>query len=83
MSSFGKRLTFGVALALFPPLIVAALYLYGSSTECSGGDCTGPMMGVLLLGLLAVPVSLAGIVWTLTTVVAEIFRRLRGGRSAS
>ena len=48
-------------LILLPPAGVVALYLYGSSTGCSGGDCTGAMMGVLFLGVLAVPVVLAGL----------------------
>jgi hypothetical protein len=46
---------------LLPPAAVGGLYWYGSSTGCSGGDCTGAMMGIMFLGLLAVPVMLAGV----------------------
>ena len=77
MSQFQKQLTFGLAAAVLPPLGVTALYLYGSSTGCSGGDCTGPMMAVMLLGLAAIPVSLGGVVWTVIVIGGELFRRLR------
>ena len=77
MSQFQKQLTFGLAAAVLPPLAVAALYLYGSSTGCSGGDCTGPMMVVMLLGLAAIPVSLGGVVWTVIVIGGELFQRLR------
>ena len=81
--SFRTQLIFGVALAALPPLAVVGLYWYGSSTGCSGGDCTGPMMGVMMLGLIAVPMSIAGILYTVVTLAGELFRRLRSRRSAS
>jgi hypothetical protein len=55
------RLYFALAALFVPPAAVAGLYLYGSSTGCSGGDCTGSMMGVMLFAVLAVPVMLAGL----------------------
>ena len=67
-------------MLVLPPAAVAGLYLYGSSTGCSGGDCTGPMMALGFLGLLAVPVSLTGLVWTVIVLVGEMWSRLRPSR---
>ena len=61
MRSFRFELRKALALTLIPPAFVAGLYYYGSSTECSGGDCTGPMMAVIFIGLAAVPISLTGV----------------------
>ena len=69
-------------LLLLPPAGVGGLYLYGSSTGCSGGDCTGAMLGVIFLGLLAVPLMLAGVLYLidigLTLLGAWARRRLDG-----
>ncbi len=61
MHNFRFRLTNAIMLTLVPPALVACLYLYGSATGCSGGDCTGTMMGVLMLGLLAALLSACGL----------------------
>jgi hypothetical protein len=56
-----SKLKFGLGALLFPPVILAAAYYAASSTGCSGGDCTGPM---ILLGLSMIPaaaVSLFGL----------------------
>ena len=60
-SKIRSKLLSAAMLILLPPTGVVALYFYGSSTGCSGGDCTGSMMGVLFLGVLAIPVMLAGL----------------------
>ena len=57
------KLQRALMLLLLPPAGVGGLYLYGSSTGCSGGDCTGAMLGVIFLGVLAVPVMLAGVLY--------------------
>jgi hypothetical protein len=61
MQDFRFKLRKALALTLFPPALVGGLYLYASTTGCSGGDCTGPMMGILFLGLGAVAVTLVGV----------------------
>ena len=60
-SKLGIKLRRAAMLIVLPPAGVVALYAYGSSTGCSGGDCTGAMMGVMFLGVLAVPIVLAGV----------------------
>jgi hypothetical protein len=79
---FRDRLYFALTALIVPPAAVAGLYLYGSGTGCSGGDCTGPMMGVLLLGVLAVPVMLSGLFILaglgLTVLGAWVRRRFEG-----
>jgi len=76
------KLQNAAVLILLPPAGVAGLYLYGSSTGCSGGDCTGAMIGVTLLAILAVPVMLAGLLILidlgLTAVWARVRRRFDG-----
>ena len=77
MNAFRSQLIAGLAAMALPPAIVGGLYLYGSSTGCSGGDCTGPMMAIGILGLVAIPISITGAVWTLIVLVGELFRRVR------
>jgi hypothetical protein len=57
------KLQRALMLLLLPPAAVGGLYLYGSTTGCSGGDCTGAMMGIMFLGVLAVPLMLAGVLY--------------------
>jgi len=61
MQNFRSKFRKALALTLLPPALVAGLYLYASTTGCSGGDCTGPMLGIVFLGLGAVAVTLVGI----------------------
>lgn len=77
MKGFRDQLYFGLAAAFVPPAAVAGLFLYGSSTGCSGGDCTGAMILVGILGIAAIPISLGGLVWTAIVLVGELIRRLR------
>jgi len=49
-----SKLTLGLSTLLIPPMALIATYYAASSTGCSGGDCTGPM---LALGLLAIPLA--------------------------
>lgn len=75
---FRDRLNFALTAIFVPPAAVAGLYLYGSSTGCSGGDCTGAMMGVMLLGVVAVPVMLAGLLMLIDlglTLLGALVRR--------
>jgi hypothetical protein len=60
MKTFRSKLRTALALTLLPPALVAGLYLYASTTGCSGGDCTGPMLGLALLALAAAAVTLVG-----------------------
>ena len=57
------KLQRALILMLLPPFVIAALYLYGSTTGCSGGSCTGTMMGIMFLGVLAVPLMFAGLLY--------------------
>jgi len=82
VNSFRDQLHFGLAATFVPPAGVAALYLYGSSTGCSGGDCTGAMILVGLLGLLAIPISIGGLIWVAVVSIGEWVRRLRLRRPA-
>ena len=76
MASFRSQLRFGLAMAVLPPAAVAGLYFYGVSTGCSGGDCTGAMFIVGLLGLIALLLSFGGVVWTAIVLIGELFRIL-------
>ena len=74
--SFRKQLYFGLALTFVPPAVVAALYLYASSTGCSGGECAGAMLLVGLLGLAAVATTLTGAIWLLIILVNQLFKNV-------
>ena len=72
-------------LLLLPPAGVGGLYLYGSTTGCSGGDCTGAMMGIMFLGVLAVPLMLAGLLYLIDvglTLLGTWVRRRFDGETA-
>lgn len=47
-------------MAAVPPALAALAYNRASETGCSGGDCTGAMVGVALLGLGAGVISCVG-----------------------
>lgn len=49
-----SNLKLGLGTLLLPPAALVATYYAASTTGCSGGDCTGPM---ILFGLAAVPVA--------------------------
>ena len=57
----GTKLKIGLALLLAPPVLLAVAYYAASSTGCSGGDCTGPMLGLLLLAVPVAAIALFGL----------------------
>ena len=79
------KLQRAIMLLLLPPAAAGGLYLYGSSTGCSGGDCTGAMLGVIFLGLLAVPLMLAGVLYLIDvglTLLGAWVRKKFDGKAA-
>lgn len=55
---FEHKWKIGLGLTVAPPVLWFLLYLLASQTGCAGGDCMGPMIGMLVLGGLAALVSL-------------------------
>ena len=55
------KLKIGSALLVVPPALLAAAYFAASSTGCSGGDCTGPMIGLLLLAVPIAAIAILGL----------------------
>lgn len=58
--SLQVRLWCGAGMTVMPPLSVALLYYWGESTGCSGGDCTGVMIAIGMLMMIATVPTLFG-----------------------
>lgn len=78
MQNFRSKLLTAFALTLAPPALVGGLWLYAATTGCSGGDCTGPMIGIMLLGLAAVPVTLLGATCLTALLLGALWKLARG-----
>jgi hypothetical protein len=59
--SLKVRLLCGAGLTILPPLSIAGLYYMGKSSGCSGGDCTGVMIVIGMLMLIATIPTLFGL----------------------
>jgi hypothetical protein len=65
-------------LTVAPLALLAVLYFAAAGTGCSGGDCTGTMIGILLLGVMAVPVSAFGLGMLLQSALSWMVRETGG-----
>lgn len=64
----------GLGLMVITPAIFYMLYQWASSTGCSGGDCMGPMIGLILLGIVVVLITLTGFGIFIQAVLSNLAR---------
>ncbi|SFS05850.1 hypothetical protein [Sphingomonas jatrophae] len=64
----------GGALTLLPPAIWLALYRAASGTGCSGGDCAGAIIFMLLLAVPFALAALLGVGVLLRTLIGSVVR---------
>ena len=55
---FEHKWKLGLWLTVAPPVLWFLLYQLASQTGCAGGDCMGPMTGLLFLGGITALVAL-------------------------
>jgi hypothetical protein len=72
------KLVGSACFTILPPALVALAYHRASQTGCSGGDCTGAMMGIMLLGFGACVVSLIAGGIFFQGALSALFKKLSG-----
>ena len=75
-SKFRTNLGVAILITLSPPACAVGLYYMASRTGCSGGDCGGAMMMVIMIGVVAFLMGAIGALTAAILLINEFWARL-------